>query len=137
MKKRLFQVLDEMNKTDIDTATKFVAVCNQMVEAKKSKNGDLVTMGTPSGTIRDLALTEHIVPMLILVNIKEYNRLKDIETPESKESIKARKWDKLEAEIAKCYPECMDEADEDLDEYFENADLTTIGELAASAFGFL
>lgn len=48
-----------------------------------------------------------------------------------------KKWDDLESKIAKCYPECLDEDDEESDEYYENADLTTIGELAASAFGFL
>lgn len=137
MKKRLFQVLDEMNKTDIETSTKFVAVCNHFVEAKKSKNGDLVTMGTPPGTIRDLGLTEHIIPILILVDIKEYNRLKEIDIPESKESIKAKKWDDLDTKISKCYPECFDEDDDSNEECYENADLCTIGELAAQAFGYL
>lgn len=48
-----------------------------------------------------------------------------------------KKWYDLEEKISKCYPEYLDEADEEGEEYYENADLTTIGELAASAFGFL
>lgn len=44
--------------------------------------------------------------------------------------------DKLEAEISKCYCNEDGEYDEDNPEY-EDADLCTIGEMAASAFGWL
>ncbi len=49
---------------------------------------------------------------------------------------KAEKWDKLEAEISKCYCNVDAEYDEDNPE-IEDADLCTIGEIAASAFGWL
>jgi hypothetical protein len=49
---------------------------------------------------------------------------------------KAEKWDKLEVEISKCYCNKDGEYDEDNPEY-EDADLCTIGEMAASAFGWL
>ena len=45
---------------------------------------------------------------------------------------KAEKWDKLDAEINKCY---YDEDGEELDDE-EGGDLITIGELAAEAFGY-
>ena len=48
---------------------------------------------------------------------------------------KADKWDKLEKEIEKCY---LNDAGEELsEEESENIDLATIGELAATAFGWL
>jgi hypothetical protein len=46
---------------------------------------------------------------------------------------KARKWDALGAEISKCY---VDDDGEELPED-EGGDLGDIGEMAASAFGFL
>lgn len=50
--------------------------------------------------------------------------------------IKADKWDALSNEIAKCYCNEDGEYDEDNPE-IEDADLGTIGEIAASAFGWL
>ncbi|UWX67958.1 hypothetical protein NZD85_04965 [Empedobacter stercoris] len=53
-----------------------------------------------------------------------------------------KKWNDLDDKIGRCYPDTL-EVDEDnlTDEddlsYYENADLTTIGELAAIAFGYL
>jgi len=49
---------------------------------------------------------------------------------------KAEQWDKLGAEIAKCYENEQGEYDEDNPE-IEDADLCTIGEMAATAFGWL
>jgi hypothetical protein len=50
--------------------------------------------------------------------------------------IKAEKWDMLETEISKCYCNSDGEYDEDNPE-IEDADLITIGEIAATAFGWL
>lgn len=49
---------------------------------------------------------------------------------------KAAKWDKLGDEISKCYCNSEGEYDEDNPE-IEDADLGTIGEMAASAYGWL
>jgi hypothetical protein len=49
---------------------------------------------------------------------------------------KAKKWDDLEEKISKCYLNADEEYDEDNPE-IENADLGTIGEMAAEAFGWL
>jgi len=51
---------------------------------------------------------------------------------------KAEKWDALRSKIDKCYPpEPEDEIEGDDTDYNESADLCTIGEIAASAFGYL
>ena len=48
--------------------------------------------------------------------------------------VKAANWDKLGEEIAACYAE---EGDEDFEEHEGEADLVTIGEIAATAYGWL
>jgi hypothetical protein len=48
---------------------------------------------------------------------------------------KAEKWDKLEKEIAKFYTNSNGEADEENPE--NDGDLADLGEIAASAFGWL
>ena len=49
---------------------------------------------------------------------------------------KADKWDKLGEKIAKCYPDYDDDGNE-LETEEPEADLCTIGEFAATAFGWL
>jgi len=48
---------------------------------------------------------------------------------------KAEKWDKLSGKISECYVD--ENGDELSEEDSENIDLGTIGEIAASAFGWL
>lgn len=48
---------------------------------------------------------------------------------------KAEKWDKLSEKIAKCYVD--ENGDELSEEDSEDIDLGTIGEIAASAFGWI
>ena len=52
-----------------------------------------------------------------------------------KYKIKSEKWDKLDEKIAKCYVD--ENGDELSEEDSEDIDLGTIGEIAASAFGWL
>ncbi len=49
--------------------------------------------------------------------------------------IKAEKWDKLSEKIAECYVD--ENGDEISEEDSEDIDLGTIGEIAASSFGWL
>lgn len=49
--------------------------------------------------------------------------------------MKAEKWDELEEKIAACYGK-EDENGEWLDNDDEGTDLSTIGEIAATAFGW-
>ena len=53
----------------------------------------------------------------------------------SKYQHKALKWDELSEKIAKCYVD--ENGDELSEEDLEGIDLGTIGEIAASAFGWL
>lgn len=77
MSKRLFQVLDEMNVNDDVNKTETCACCLDMVEAKTAKGGGHVIMGVPAEAITKLFFGE-IQPILILMDKKEYHRLKDL-----------------------------------------------------------
>lgn len=60
-------------------------------------------------------------------------RIKQLEEENRILKIKADKWDKLDDQIAAFYPE---DENGDYDEEFEG-NLLDIGEIAASAFGYL
>lgn len=74
LKKRLFQVLDEMNVNDEKNKTATCACCFDLVEAKTAKGGAHVIMGVPAEALHKIMLNEY-KPMLVLLDMKEYNRL--------------------------------------------------------------
>jgi hypothetical protein len=74
MKKRVFQILDEMNVNDEANKTATVGLCNQLVEAKTSKGGGHVTMGVPAEVVQQLLFGERVAILLVL-DKKEYDRI--------------------------------------------------------------
>lgn len=74
-KKRLFQILDEMNVPDTANKTTLVAVCPNLVSADYSYKlqGTKVTMGVPGNVA--LELENETIPILVLVNKSEYDRI--------------------------------------------------------------
>ena len=76
MSKRLFQILDELNVEDQNNNTRFVAISNTFVSADKVNQGSKITMGADYQALNDL-LTEKVIPILILVDKKEYSIRKD------------------------------------------------------------
>lgn len=50
-KKRMFQVLDEMNVHDIEHKTRFVTLHPEIIQLQHTKSGTKVTMGVPKGII--------------------------------------------------------------------------------------
>lgn len=77
LKKRLFQVLDEMNVNDEANKTASCACCFDLVEAKTAKGGAHVVMGIPAEALHKIMLNEY-KPMLVLLDMKEYNRLEAV-----------------------------------------------------------
>lgn len=76
-KRRLFQVLDEMNVEDIEKGTRLVEVSSNLISANTIKQGGKVTMGVPQQSIMDLSL-DNKIPVLLMVNKDEYfKRMKD------------------------------------------------------------
>jgi hypothetical protein len=77
MSKRLFQILDELNVKDIEGGTSFVGVNNAFVGAQKAKGGGHVTMGVPESVVMDLLLNKDKIPILLIIDTKEYDKIKN------------------------------------------------------------
>ncbi len=75
MNKRLFQILDEMNVNDGDNNTATVGVNNGFVSAQKVKQGGHVTMGVPESVVMDLMFKKNIIPILLIIDKDEYDRI--------------------------------------------------------------
>ena len=74
--KRFFQRLDEMNVSDIENNSRFIEVCPNLVSADYSEKlkGTKITMGSPGNVVFDIQ-TNKKIPLLILVNKEEYDRI--------------------------------------------------------------
>ncbi|MEM1337286.1 MAG: hypothetical protein AAGF96_06025 [Bacteroidota bacterium] len=71
MKKRLFQVLDEMNQEDAEKGTKMVSVSSSFVRGNKVSQGAEITIGTEFSGLMDL-WDDKVIPVLLLIDKKEY-----------------------------------------------------------------
>lgn len=91
MSKRLFQVLDDMNINDDVNKTATCGCCFDMVSADTVKAGGVVKMGVPAEAITKIFLGEY-KPMLVLLDMKEYERLKDL--PVDDAEARAERYEK-------------------------------------------
>lgn len=73
-KKRLFQVLDEMNVSDIENGTKLVCVSSNFIAGDTIKQGSKITMGAHVGAVNEL-MREKVIPVLLLVDKETYFKL--------------------------------------------------------------
>lgn len=89
MKKRLFQVLDEMNINDGNNKTATCACCFDFVSAKTANGGGHITMGVPTEAIMKIMNNEY-KPMLILLDYKEYKRIEAIPLDDKLEAATSR-----------------------------------------------
>lgn len=71
----MFQVLDEMNHDDTKNKTEFVKVSNHFISGDKIKQGAKISMGADEQSLFDIA-SEKYIPILILVDIAEYQKRK-------------------------------------------------------------
>jgi hypothetical protein len=77
-KKRLFQVLDDMNVEDTTNGTGTVGVCGDFISADKVKAGAKISMGAPESALFDI-ISGKVIPVLLLVDKDEYFKRKDVE----------------------------------------------------------
>ena len=70
-KKRLFEVLDDMNVIDTEKGSRLVEVSSNLISANTIKQGGKIVMGVPQGSIMDLTL-EKKIPVLLMVDKEEY-----------------------------------------------------------------
>lgn len=74
MPKRLFEILDEMNVADTENKTANLQVGNSVIAADKVTGGTKVSMAAPAEAIFQI-MNGEVIPILLLVNKAEYNRL--------------------------------------------------------------
>lgn len=81
MKKRLFQILDEMNLHDAENNTRFVSMSTSMISAEKVKQGTKVSMGAGDHVVTDI-LEQKVIAILLVIDVEEY-RKRNVELPET------------------------------------------------------
>lgn len=89
MKKRLFQVLDEMNVNDEKNKTATLPCSFTMVEAKSNKLGGVVSMGVEAHILQKIFLGD-LRPMLVVLDMKEYNRVEALPVNDELQAALAR-----------------------------------------------
>lgn len=76
MKKRLFQVLDEMNVSDTENGTKTVKISNYFISANMVKQGGKIEMGVDSETFQQIANgvfgNPEVIVVLLAIDRKSY-----------------------------------------------------------------
>lgn len=70
-KKRLFQILDDMNLHDIENNSKLVMIGPDFIQGDTTKKGCKITMGAHIGAVNAIAKGD-VIPILVLVDKKEY-----------------------------------------------------------------
>ena len=71
MKKRMFEILDEMNLDDVKNNTRMVAISNTFISADKVKQGAKVCIGTDEQSLYDI-MNDKVVVLMICVDKDEY-----------------------------------------------------------------
>lgn len=93
-KKRIFQVLDEMNVNDEKNKAATCACCFDLVEAKTAKGGAHVIMGVPAEAMHKLMVNEY-KPMLVLLDMKEYYRVEALPVEDKLQDAERRNKEAL------------------------------------------
>lgn len=73
-KKRLFQILDEMNVSDIEKGTQLVSVGSNFISADKIKQGTKIAMGSDDSALHQI-MNNKVIPILLLIDKEEYFKL--------------------------------------------------------------
>jgi hypothetical protein len=77
MKKRLFQILDEMNLSDINNGTGNIAVSSTLISADKVKQGSKITMGADEKSMINL-MNDKAIAVLVVINKEEYIKHREV-----------------------------------------------------------
>lgn len=101
MKKRMFQVFDEMNLDDTANGTSKLKLSNTLISANKVKQGGSLSFGVDEATLMDI-IADNVVAVVVIVDKEDYFKRKDAEPqqPKSeqpdmiplKDAIRFAKW---------------------------------------------
>lgn len=75
MSKSIFEILDKINKEDIENKTANVEVFPDMVSFNETKKGAHITMGAPVGAIRGIdVMQQKKILLLVSVDREQYEK---------------------------------------------------------------
>lgn len=78
MKKRLFQVLDDMNQSDTEKQTRSLQLANTFISGRTIKQGAVIEMGVESSCLLDI-MSGKSIPILLIIDKEDYFKRKDVE----------------------------------------------------------
>jgi len=78
MKKRLFQVLDDMNQSDTENQTRSLQLANAFISGRTIKQGAVIEMGVESSCLVDI-MSGKSMPILLIIDKEDYFKRKDVE----------------------------------------------------------
>jgi len=81
-KKRLFEVLDDMNQSDTENKTRLLQLSNAFVSGKTVSQGAVIEMGVEASCLVDI-LAKKSIPILLIVDKEDYFKRKDLERPKT------------------------------------------------------
>lgn len=76
-KRRLFEILDEMNMADTNNKTRTVAISNHFISADKVKQGAKICIGADEQCLYDL-MNNKAMAVLLIVNKEEYFKRENV-----------------------------------------------------------
>lgn len=80
MKKRLFEILDDMNQHDTAHGTKLVQVSGTFIKSDLRSKGTEILMGADAQASKDL-LSDEVIPILLLINKNDYQKRQMLNQP--------------------------------------------------------
>jgi len=75
----IFGIIDGMHVHDILHETNYIAVSPHFISADKVKEGAKITMGVDEASLYDI-MNDKVIPLLILVDKKEFAKRKSSKT---------------------------------------------------------
>lgn len=73
-KKRIFEILDQMNQNDSENNTRTVVISSTLISLDKVKQGCKISMGVDDQTMHDV-LNEKVISLYIAVDKEVYDKI--------------------------------------------------------------
>jgi len=103
-KKRLFEVLDDMNQSDTENKTRLLQLSNAFVSGKTVRQGAVIEMGVEASCLVDI-LAQKSIPILLIVDKEDYFKRKDLERPKTTQAYA----DQEKSELVEALREALEE----------------------------
>ncbi len=78
MSKRMFQVIDDMNLSDVENDTQLIRVGYNLLSADIVKQGAKITIGVDEQCMNDI-VSEKSMAILVVINKEDYFKRKELQ----------------------------------------------------------